>query len=81
MYFLGVDGGQSSTRALIGDDKGRLLGRGASGACNHAGAGEGAAKLRRVVAEVMREACADAGIATDTAVQGRLPGNERRPRR
>ena len=66
MYFLGVDGGQSSTRALVGDDKGGLLGRGVSGACNHAGAGEGAAKLRRVVAEVMHEACANAGIATDT---------------
>lgn len=66
MYFLGVDGGQSSTRAAVGDGAGRLLGRGAAGPCNHVGAGEGAAKLRRVVAEVARGACADAGLAADT---------------
>lgn len=65
MYFLGVDGGQSSTRALIGDDKGMLLGCATAGSCNHVGAGEGAAKLRRVAAEVVREACADAGLASD----------------
>ncbi len=64
MYFLGVDGGQSSTRAAVGDDKGAILGRGASGACNHVGAGEGAAKLRRVVIEAVSEACADARMAT-----------------
>lgn len=66
MYFLGVDGGQSSTRAAVGDDGGRLLGRGAAGPCNHVGAGEGAAKLRRAAVEVARGACADAGLAADT---------------
>ncbi len=66
MYFLGVDGGQSSTRAVIGDDKGMLLGRGASGSCNHVGAGDGEAKLRRVVSDVVCGACADAGLGTDT---------------
>ncbi len=66
MYFLGVDGGQSSTRAVVGDGKGMVLGRGASGACNHVGAEEGEAKLRRVVAEAVHEARADAGLATDT---------------
>jgi N-acetylglucosamine kinase-like BadF-type ATPase len=34
-YFLGVDGGQSSTRALIGDEAGRVVGIGRGGPCNH----------------------------------------------
>src|ERR1700735_156549 len=45
--FLGVDGGQSRTTALIGDEEGRVLGAGAGGPCNHAGAEEGRQKLAR----------------------------------
>jgi N-acetylglucosamine kinase-like BadF-type ATPase len=48
-YFLGVDGGQSGTTALIGDENGLVLGSGESGPCNHAGAHEGRAKLERAV--------------------------------
>jgi N-acetylglucosamine kinase-like BadF-type ATPase len=33
--LLGIDGGQSSTTALIGDETGRVLGMGRSGPCNH----------------------------------------------
>src|SRR5262249_47708112 len=49
--FLGVDGGQSSTKALIGDETGRVLGAGAGGPCNHAGAAGGRGKLARAVQE------------------------------
>ena len=44
-YFLGVDGGQSSTTALIGDESGRVVGFGRAGPCNHVGTGEGRAKF------------------------------------
>ncbi|MBL8219608.1 MAG: ATPase, partial [Bryobacterales bacterium] len=30
-YFLGVDGGQSSTTAMIGDETGRVIGYGRGG--------------------------------------------------
>jgi len=30
-YFLGVDGGQSGTTAVIGDESGRILGTGQAG--------------------------------------------------
>jgi N-acetylglucosamine kinase-like BadF-type ATPase len=60
--FLGVDGGQSSTTALIGDERGRILGRGAGGPCNHATAAEGRAKLERAVAESLAAACAGANL-------------------
>ena len=60
--FLGVDGGQSGTTALIGDETGRILGEGEAGPCNHAGALEGRAKLERAVEGSVREACGQAGL-------------------
>src|SRR5580704_9382644 len=61
-YFLGVDGGQSGTTALIGDETGRILGRGEAGPCNHAGAQEGRAKLERAIGESLAAACEQAGL-------------------
>lgn len=60
--FLGVDGGQSSTKALIGDEAGRELGAGAGGPCNHAGAAEGREKLARAVRESVAAACEQAHL-------------------
>ncbi len=60
--FLGVDGGQSSTTAVIGDETGRILGAGKGGPCNHAAASEGRAKLQRAVRESVSAACAQAGL-------------------
>jgi N-acetylglucosamine kinase-like BadF-type ATPase len=60
--FLGVDGGQSGTTALIGDESGRVLGQGTAGPCNHAAAGEGRAKLERAVRQSVAEACRAAGL-------------------
>ncbi len=63
--FLGVDGGQSGTAAVIGDDAGRVLGVGEAGPCNHAAAGEGRAKLERAVRGSVGAACAQAGLDFD----------------
>jgi N-acetylglucosamine kinase-like BadF-type ATPase len=60
--FLGVDGGQSSTTVLIGDESGRVLGAGEAGPCNHAGAEEGRARFVRAVNEGLNAACAQAGL-------------------
>ncbi len=64
--FLGVDGGQSGTTAVIGDDTGRVLGEGEAGPCNHAGAGEGRAKLERAVRISVQGACQAAGLDPET---------------
>jgi N-acetylglucosamine kinase-like BadF-type ATPase len=76
--FLGVDGGQSGTTALIGDETGRILGRGEAGPCNHAGAAEGRAKLERAVRESVAAACAqadlDPGVHFDVACFGMSGG-------
>jgi len=60
--FLGVDGGQSSTKTLIGDETGRVLGMGAGGPCNHVQAAEGREKLVRAVSESVARACEQAGL-------------------
>ena len=61
-YFLGVDGGQSSTTALIGDETGRVVGAGRGGPCNHAGAAEGRAKFISAMTACLEAACAQAGL-------------------
>ena len=60
--YLGVDGGQSGTTAVIGDDGGRILGTGKAGPCNHAADDEGRAKLERAVTGSVGAACAQAGL-------------------
>ena len=61
-YFLGVDGGQSSTTASIGDDEGRVIGMGRGGPCNHVGAAEGPDKFTRAMKESIGAACTQAGL-------------------
>lgn len=65
--FLGVDGGQSSTTALISDETGRVLGSGRGGPCNHAAAAEGRARFERAVRESVASACAQAGLDAGSA--------------
>ncbi len=47
--FLGVDGGQSHTEALVADETGRVLGRGLGGPSNHAEQPGGRERLRDAV--------------------------------
>jgi N-acetylglucosamine kinase-like BadF-type ATPase len=62
--FLGIDGGQSGTTALIGDETGRILGMGRGGPSNHAAAQQGRERLRRAITESVSNACAAAGLAS-----------------
>ena len=60
-FFLGIDGGGTSTRALLCDERGRVLGLGAGGVSNHLHAGwEGAADSLRTA---VQGAFAAAGVA------------------
>lgn len=64
-FFLGIDGGQSSTAAVIGDENGRILGSGRGGPCNHVSSAEGRAKFFAAVGACMQQARAEAGLAED----------------
>ena len=60
--FLGVDGGQSSTTAVIGDETGRILGSGRGGPCNHVGKAEGRERFLNAMRESVGRACQSAGL-------------------
>ncbi len=61
-FFLGVDGGQSSTTAVIGDAQGNIVGSGSAGPCNHVSAAEARTKFLRVMGECLAQALANAGL-------------------
>lgn len=60
--YLGVDGGQSSTKAVIADEQGRILGRGIGGPCNHVKTGDGRTKFVNAVVGCVGLALAEAGL-------------------
>lgn len=63
-YFLGVDGGQSGTTAVISDETGKICGWASAGPCNHVAAAEAKAKFLRVMRECLSQAAARAGLDT-----------------
>jgi N-acetylglucosamine kinase-like BadF-type ATPase len=65
--YLGVDGGQSSTKALVGNAAGEILGQGLGGPCNHARLGEGRAKLVRALSEAVGQALSPLGLTVAEA--------------
>ncbi len=64
--YLGVDGGQSGTTAMIGDATGLILGSGEAGPCNHATGAEGRGKLESAVRGSVGRACRVSGLDPDT---------------
>lgn len=60
--YLGIDGGQSGTTAFIGNEHGRVIGRGSGGPCNHVRAAEGRAKFLTAVGGCLDGACREAGL-------------------
>ena len=60
--FLGVDGGQSSTKAVVADESGNILGVGFGGALNHGHLSDGRAKLRNALVESVNNALLDAKL-------------------
>ncbi|HET8550198.1 MAG TPA: BadF/BadG/BcrA/BcrD ATPase family protein [Bryobacteraceae bacterium] len=61
-FYLGIDGGQSSTTAMIGDAAGRVIGFGSGGPCNHVRAAEGRTKFLKAIGACVNAACAEAGV-------------------
>jgi N-acetylglucosamine kinase-like BadF-type ATPase len=61
--FLGVDGGQSHTEAVIADRRGNVLARGAGGASNHAEIPGGRERLKSAIADSVGGALQNAGLA------------------
>jgi glucosamine kinase len=61
--FLGIDGGQSHTEAIIADENGMVLGRGLGGASNHAEVPGGRERLQEAICKSVGEALKNAELA------------------
>ena len=61
-FYLGVDGGQSSTKALLADETGKVIGRGRGGPCNHVASTEGRSKFLSALGDCLRQAYHEAGL-------------------
>ena len=64
-FYLGVDGGQSSTTALLGDQHGRVLGCGRGGPCNHVSGEAARAKFSGAIGASVADACQQAGLGRE----------------
>jgi glucosamine kinase len=63
---MGIDGGQSTTRALIADMEGNLLGLGVGGASNHIHEPGGPERLRQSLRTALNGALQSASLPADT---------------
>lgn len=62
--YLGIDGGQTQTNAVLADASGRVLGRGLGGPSNHVEAPGGRERLRRAVIDSASGALRAAGLGS-----------------
>ena len=67
VLFAGIDGGQSSTRAVVGTSDGQILGRGAVGGADEVGADPNSTRLRDALRGALSAAVANAGLPDDAA--------------
>jgi N-acetylglucosamine kinase-like BadF-type ATPase len=72
--YLGIDGGQSGTTALIGDPTGRVLGTGRAGPCNHAAASEGRRKFTAAITASLSQAARAAGLTQPASFEAACLG-------
>lgn len=64
--YAGLDGGQSSTVAVIGDERGRILGRGAGGPCDHVDEPLDSSRLHDALNGALTNAAKSANLNTNT---------------
>ncbi len=80
-YVAGIDGGQSSTTAVVIDEKGVVRGRETAGPADHVGEPPGSHKFADACASALAGALAAAGLPRDTrfaAVHAGLSGYDER---
>lgn len=61
--FLGIDGGQSHTEAVVADENGNILGTGFGGALDHGNLPEGRTRLKNAINDSVNEALLKAGFS------------------
>jgi N-acetylglucosamine kinase len=72
--FAGIDGGQSSTVAVVADEAGRILGRGAAGPSDEIGASKTSTRLRDALHGALEDACRKAQLSEETEFSAIVAG-------
>ncbi|MBV8149654.1 MAG: hypothetical protein JO092_11220 [Candidatus Eremiobacteraeota bacterium] len=65
-YFAGIDGGQSSTTAVVGDKSGHVIGRGVSGPADEVGEDARSTRMHDALSGALDAARRDAGLPQQT---------------
>jgi N-acetylglucosamine kinase-like BadF-type ATPase len=81
--FAGIDGGQSSTVAVVADERGKVLGRGIGGPGDEVGQGATSTRLRDAIEGSLADALAQADMPADaplTCVVAGISGYDGRVR-
>ncbi len=73
-YYAGIDGGQSSTVAVIGDESGRVVGRGTAGPADEVGQGPESTRLRDALSGALSAAIARAQLPAQTRFEQIVAG-------
>ncbi|HTX60160.1 MAG TPA: BadF/BadG/BcrA/BcrD ATPase family protein [Verrucomicrobiae bacterium] len=74
IYVAGIDGGQTSTVAVIGDENGRIVGRGRSGGADEVGAHEYSTRMRDALLGAYGDAAATADLREEDRVAAVVAG-------
>jgi N-acetylglucosamine kinase-like BadF-type ATPase len=72
--FAGVDGGQSSTVALVADENKQILGRGVAGPCDHIGQAADSPRFARALEGAVAAALRDAKVEPDSRFEAVVAG-------
>jgi glucosamine kinase len=65
-YYAGIDGGQSTTKAVIADENGRILGRGNAGPADEVDQNANSTRLHDALSAALEDAIAHANLSSDT---------------
>jgi N-acetylglucosamine kinase-like BadF-type ATPase len=72
--FAGIDGGQSSTVAVIADEHKKILGRGGAGPCDHIGQAADSPRFAQAIEGTIKSALIDAKLPTDSKFEAIVAG-------
>jgi N-acetylglucosamine kinase-like BadF-type ATPase len=73
-FYAGIDGGQSSTTAVVADETGRILGRGRAGAADEVGQDAASTRLRDALGAALADAASHAKLAPGTRFERIVAG-------
>lgn len=72
--YAGIDGGQSSTVAVVADERKTILGRGVAGPCDHIGQAADSPRFARALEDAIAGALSDAKLPADSNFEAIVAG-------